>query len=197
MLFRSSDNGAWFEGSNGDWRQGKGTTWEGGYRVPLIARWPGRISPGAKSDAISMNIDILPTVAALVGVPLARGLEIDGRNIWSLFQGSPDSPHEFLYFFDNEDIAAVRTQRWKLVVRAYYRRNLVAFDRIEEMLGFSNPLLFDMTAPHPERYSQARDNPDELAALEDHLARGRMSSSPCALSLRLKSFLNLYNNYGG
>ena len=97
LVIFTSDNGAWFEGSNGDWRQGKGTTWEGGYRVPLIACWPGRILPGTVSDAISMNIDILPTVAALVGVPLARGLEIDGRNIWSLFQGSPDSPHEFLY----------------------------------------------------------------------------------------------------
>ena len=173
LVIFTSDNGAWFEGSNGDWRQGKGTTWEGGYRVPLIARWPGRISPGTVSDAISMNIDILPTVAALVGAPLEPDRKIDGRNIWSLFQGSPDTPHEFLYFFDNEDIAAVRTQRWRLLVRTYYRTNLVAFDTVEEILGFSYPLLFDMTSSHPERYSQARDNADALATMEAYLTQGR------------------------
>jgi len=178
LVLFTSDNGAWFEGSNGEWRQGKGTTWEGGYRVPLIARWPGRIPPGMVSDAISMNIDILPTVAALVGAPLPPDHEIDGRNIWSLFQGSPDTPHEFLYLFDNEDIAAVRTQRWRLVVRAYYRRNLAAFDTFQDALGFSYPLLFNMTAPHPERYSQARDNPDVLAALESYLTRGRSEFEP-------------------
>ncbi len=178
LVIFTSDNGAWFEGSNGDWRQGKGTTWEGGYRVPFIARWPGRISPGTVSDAISMNIDILPTIAALVGAPLAPDRKIDGRNIWSLFQGSSDTPHEFLYFFDNEEIAAVRTQRWKLVVRAYYRTGLAAFDTFQEVLGFSNTLLFDMTAPHPERYSQARDNPDVLASLEAYLTRGRSEFEP-------------------
>ena len=173
LVIFTSDNGAWFEGSNGEWRQGKGTTWEGGYRVPLLARWTGRIPPGTVSDAISMNIDILPTIAALVGAPLPTDHEVDGRNIWGLFQGSPDTPHEFLYFFDNEDIAAVRTQRWKLVVRAYYRTSLVAFETIEKVLGFSYPLLFDMTTPHPERYSQARDNPDALATLEAYLRQGR------------------------
>jgi uncharacterized sulfatase len=172
LVIFTSDNGAWFEGSNGDWREGKGTTWEGGYHVPFIARWPGHIPPGTVSDAISMNIDILPTVASLVDAALAPSHEIDGLNIWSLFQGGVDTPHEFLYFFDNEDIVAVRTQNWKLVVRAYYRTNLAAFDTFEEVLGFSNPLLFDMTAPHPERYSQARDNPDTLITMETYLTRG-------------------------
>jgi uncharacterized sulfatase len=178
LVIFTSDNGPFFEGSSGDWRQGKGTTWEGGYRVPLIARWPGRIPPGTVSDAISMNIDILPTLAALVGAPLPIDHGFDGRNIWDLFQGSSDTPHEFLYFFNNEDIAAVRTQQWKLVLRAYYRTSLVAFDTIEEALGFSYPLLFDMTTPHPERYSQARDNPDALATLEAYLARGRTEFEP-------------------
>jgi len=73
---------------------------------------------------------------------------------------------------------SVRTQRWKLVVRAYYRTSLVAFDTIEEVLGFSYPLLFDMTTPHPERYSQARDNPDALATLEAYLTRGRSEFEP-------------------
>ena len=67
----------------------------------------------------------------------------------------------------------MRTQRWRLVVRTYYRTNLVAFDTIEEILGFSYPLLFDMTSSHPERYSQARDNADALATMEAYLIQGR------------------------
>ena len=64
LILFTSDNGAWFEGDNGAFREGKGTSWEGAYRVPLIARWPEGIPAGVISDAATMNIDVLPTLAA-------------------------------------------------------------------------------------------------------------------------------------
>ncbi len=53
------------------------------------------------------------------------------------------------------------------------RTTLAAFDAFQEALGFSNTLLFDMMAPHSERYSQARDNADALATLEAYQTQGR------------------------
>ncbi len=178
LVFFSSDNGAWFEGSNAAYRDMKGLTWDGGYRVPLIAWWPGKIHQGTVSNGISMNIDILPTISALAGSrPDATGV-LDGRNIWSLLQGSNNSPHETLYLFNNEDIAAVRTRDWKYLARAYYKTRYIAFERVQEKMGFRYELLFDMRAAKPERYSQAANRPEVLREMISKLEQGRELFEP-------------------
>ncbi|MEX1121860.1 MAG: sulfatase, partial [Balneolales bacterium] len=122
MIIFTSDNGPWFEGSAGELRERKGgASWDGGFRVPFIARWPGHIAPGNTSEAISMNFDVFPTLIELAGGELPDDRPIDGKSIWPLLQGSNKSPHEYLYFFNNEEITAVRSQRWKFVTRSYYR----------------------------------------------------------------------------
>ena len=173
LVIFTSDNGAWFEGDNGPFRDGKGSTWEGGYRVPFIARWPGTLPAGTVTNALSMNIDLLPTIAALTDSALPEGHVLDGRDIRPLLNGADESPHEVVYFFDNENIAAVRTPRWKLMVLSYYRRNIAAYERFQEGVGFSNWLLFDMTEARPGRYSLARDKPDVLADMLAYLKAGR------------------------
>ena len=80
LIIFTSDNGPFPEGGTGGLRGGKGTAWDGGYRVPFIARWPGRIPAGAIADAMAMNIDLLPSVAAVTGAPLPPAVELDGRN---------------------------------------------------------------------------------------------------------------------
>ncbi|MDX1405875.1 MAG: sulfatase [Woeseiaceae bacterium] len=177
LVIFTSDNGAWFEGDNGPYREGKGSTWEGGYRVPFVARWPGRLPAGRVSGELSMNIDLLPTIAALAGSDLPEDLKLDGHNIWPLLNGA-QSPHDVIYFFDDENIAALRTPRWKLMVLSYYRRNIAAFERFEPGLGFNNWLLFDMHDPRPGRYSLARENPAVLADMLALLAAGRQQFEP-------------------
>ncbi len=68
LVFFSSDNGAWFEGSNASNRGMKGLAWDGAYRVPLIARWPGHINPGTGFKRNPTIMDILPTVISLQGL---------------------------------------------------------------------------------------------------------------------------------
>ena len=168
LIIFTSDNGPFPEGSAGGLRGGKGTAWDGGYRVPFIARWPGHIPAAGLANAMAMNIDLLPTIAAITGVPLPGAVELDGRNILPvLFGNTDDSPHEVLYFFNNERIAALRTQDWKMVVQASYRdiqRRLPEHDVL---------LLFDMRADPQERYSQAAHRPDKWQELQAHLERGR------------------------
>lgn len=167
LILFTSDNGPWFEGSSGVHRDRKGSTWEGAYRVPLIAYWPGTIPAGTTSDAIAMNIDFLPTLARLVGADLPEGRDIDGRDIWPLFTGDATSPHEALLFFDNDKIAAVRTQDWRLVVRSYYKTYDVPLDR------FGYPLLFNMSGHGAEHFNLSHGNPEAMAEMMARLKEAR------------------------
>jgi uncharacterized sulfatase len=178
LIIFTSDNGAWFEGRNGESRGMKGLTWDGGYRVPFIARWPGQIPAGSASDAISMNIDLLPTLARLAGTEMAPLPPLDGRDIWGVLAKGEFSPHEALFLFFNEDVAAVRTQRWKYLERAWYRGSYISFENLRAAMGFDYPLLFDMAAPDPERYSVADRHAGELQALKALLDAARKEFDP-------------------
>jgi len=86
FVFFCSDNGPWLifgnhGGSAGPFREGKATTFEGGHRVPAIAWMPGRIAPGTVSDDITTTMDLLPTVAGLIGAQVPTDRVIDGKNI--------------------------------------------------------------------------------------------------------------------
>src|SRR5829696_758904 len=72
LVIFTCDNGPWLSygnhaGSSGGFREGKGTVWEGGVRVPFIARWPGKIPADSECRIPAMTIDILPTVAKIIG----------------------------------------------------------------------------------------------------------------------------------
>ncbi len=176
VILFTSDNGPFPEGSTGGLRGGKGTAWDGGYRVPFIARWPGHIAAGNIADAMAMNIDLLPTVAAITGAPLSQSVKIDGRNILPVVLGNVDvSPHKVLYFFNNERIAALRTQDWKMVVQASYRdiqRRLPEHDVL---------LLFDMRVDPQERYSLAAHRPGKWQELQALLELGQQELEVLAI----------------
>lgn len=122
LVIFTCDNGPWLvygdhAGSAGPLREGKGSTWDGGVRVPFIARWPGKIPAGSVCREPAMTIDLLPTIAKLVGAALPKH-KIDGLNIWPLLSAEKGakSPHEVLYFFWLNRIDAVRSGKWKLHV---------------------------------------------------------------------------------
>ena len=175
VILFTSDNGPFPEGSPGRLRGGKGTSWEGGYRVPFIARWPGRFEPGKVADALAMNIDLFPTFAAMAGVSAPAGLALDGRDILPILTGEASrTPHEALYFFNHDRIAAVRTQDWRIVVRADYRN-------IERLLpDHGIQLLFDMRKDPAERYSLAERRPDKWREMQALLERGQRELRPTA-----------------
>lgn len=160
LIIVTSDNGPWFEGDSGPYRDRKGGTYDGGYRVPFLARWPTMISPGQISNAMTMNIDLLPTIATAAGVAIPSDREIDGENILSVMQGSEDTPHELLFFFNGNDIAAVRDTRFKLVLNAYYKSFYVPFEQ------FGAVLLFDLVQDPQERFSFVREHPETVERLK-------------------------------
>lgn len=175
MIIVSSDNGPWFEGSSGSHRGGKGSSWEGAYRVPFIVSWPARIKTFT-TGAISMNIDVLPTVLEAVGVDQPVNAELDGKSLMPLLAGETNvSPHESLLFFNNEEVVGVRSQAWKLLTKTYYRKDYAALDKF---YGEGYWLLWDMQESDPERYSMASRNPAVLAEMKSTLAQAQKEFDP-------------------
>ena len=104
LVLFTSDNGSRARdegGSNGPLRATKGTTWEGGQRVPLIARWPGRIPTGTTCSELTLSMDFYPTLANLAGAALPDDRIIDGKDIGPLLSGQDDasSGHEAFFYY--------------------------------------------------------------------------------------------------
>ena len=121
LVIFTSDNGPWLNfgdhaGSTGGLREGKGTSFEGGQREPCIMRWKGVIPTGIVSNQLASTIDILPTLATLVEVPLPEK-KIDGVDISSVLKGDLHiTPRKtFLYYYRRNSLEAVRRDNWKLV----------------------------------------------------------------------------------
>jgi uncharacterized sulfatase len=117
VLF-ASDNGPWYGGSTGGLRGMKSMTFDGGVRVPLIARWPGKIPAGRTTNELSGIIDIFPTVCAMTGVVPPQDRTIDGRNIMPLMttEGAK-SPHNALFIMGGPFVRALRSGKWKFHMR--------------------------------------------------------------------------------
>ncbi len=114
LVLFTSDNGPWYDGSPGACRGRKGQSFDGGYRVPLIARWPGKIPAGGVCGEPAMGIDFFPTFLHLAGLGLPTDRVIDGKNMWGLLGGGEKkTPHEALYFFHHDELEGVRSGQWK------------------------------------------------------------------------------------
>ncbi|MBT6845900.1 MAG: sulfatase-like hydrolase/transferase, partial [Planctomycetaceae bacterium] len=115
-------NGPWLSkkhhgGSALPLRAGKATTYEGGMRVPCVMRWPAGIVENKTCHEVAATIDILPTIAKIVGADLPVDRPIDGREITGLLKdANAKSPHESegFYYYRNMKVEAVRIGHFKL-----------------------------------------------------------------------------------
>jgi arylsulfatase len=137
IVFYSTDNGphmnTWPDAAWSPFHGEKNTNWEGGWRVPAMVRWPGRIAPGSVTNEIVHHMDWFPTLIAAAGKDnikedLLDGyrssaldrdyrVHLDGYNILPLLTGQTDvSPRrEIFYFSDTGDLTALRYADWKLI----------------------------------------------------------------------------------
>jgi len=134
IVIWTTDNGAeamsWPDGGTTPFRGEKNTNWEGGYRVPLVVRWPGTVKPGTVYNDIMSHEDFLPTLMAAAGQPdikasLLKGSKVGGKTYKVHLDGYDWGPYlrgqatetprkEFLYWTDGGSLAALRYDQWKV-----------------------------------------------------------------------------------
>jgi arylsulfatase A-like enzyme len=170
IVIYTSDNGAeimsWPDGGTTPFRGEKNTNWEGGYRVPLLVRWPGIIKPGVEVNEIIAHEDWLPTLLAAAGQPnvkeaLLKGsivagvtykVHLDGYNLMTALRGaeSKDWPRkEFMYWTDDGDVCALRYDQWKIV---FMEQRAHSFDVWQDpMVVLRVPKLFSLRSDPFER----------------------------------------------
>lgn len=137
IVMYTTDNGAelmlWPDGGYTQFRGEKNTNWEGGYRVPMMVKWPGKIKPHQVSNEIISLQDWMPTILAAVGdtkikESLKKGKNVAGTNFKVHLDGYNFLPHfldtskkgprkEFIYSSDTGDVVALRYNDYKFVFR--------------------------------------------------------------------------------
>jgi arylsulfatase len=169
IVMYSTDNGAevfsWPDGGTTPFRGEKNDNWEGGFRVPLVLKWPGVIEPGSISNEIISHQDWVPTFMAAVDQPnikeqLSEGLRVgdktfrvhlDGYNFLPYFQGreAQGPRREIFYFSDTGDLLGLRYNQWKVV---FMEQRAHGFDVWQEPFVFLRlPKLFNLRTDPFER----------------------------------------------
>ena len=176
LVIFASDNGPWLNfgdwgGSAGPLREGKGTMWEGGARVPCIMQWPSSIQPNRVTSKIAGTIDILPTIADIIGTDNLNP-NIDGVSLLPLLLNEPNAtPRNQLYYYYGKKLIAVRKDKWKLIFPHTYR----SYENVEPGKNlFPGPYgkgnagleLYDLESDIGERKDLAKVYPDIVKELE-------------------------------
>lgn len=174
LVIYTSDNGPWnqdrytkkkkghpqgaiFWGDAGPLRNGKGSPYEGGYRLPCLCRWPGKVPAGRVSDAVIATIDFLPTFARLAGFQVPDDRRVDGIDQTDLLLGKRETGRDHFYFHN----AGVRQGQWKyLKAQAFFHGYAVEDGRkkVDE--------LFNLESDLGERTNLAEKYPDKVAELK-------------------------------
>lgn len=105
--------------NNAPLREGKGRIYEGGQRVPLMVRWPGRIEPGSVSDAVVGPIDLYPTILEATGLQMPTEHVVDGESLMPILEqtGGLKRRAYFTWFPHLIPAVSVRAGDWKLIRR--------------------------------------------------------------------------------
>ncbi len=171
IVHYSTDNGphmnSWPDAAMTPFRGEKNTNWEGGWRVPAMVRWPGKIAAGSVSNEIMHHMDWLPTFLAVAGEPeikekLMEGgvqaigreykVHLDGYNTLPYLLGETDETprHEVFYFSDDGDLTALRYDDWKVIFLEHrFPQTLRAW--AEPWTELRIPLLFNLRRDPYER----------------------------------------------
>ena len=166
LILFSSDNGPHRENggdpeffkSNGGLRGIKRDLYEGGIRVPFIAYWKGKITPGT-TDRVAALWDIYPTFTQLAG--MKNSTSIDGISLVPIFSGKAAREHDYLYweFHENNGRQAVRWKSWKGV-------------KLNVSKDPNSPLeLYDLKNDPTESNNLATKHPDIVAKLTEMITR--------------------------
>jgi len=168
LIIVTSDNGPWYQGNPGNSRGRKGDTFEGGMHVPFIAHWPDGFEGGRSLDGISMGIDLFPTVLDWLDLPLPEDRMIDGKSIRPMLEQGDESPHDYLYYFVDTSLLAVRDERFK-----YHDARTIVYSQAGQPVAggpTKGPWLFDLQIDNNESYDVSMTRTEDAERLGEVVA---------------------------
>ncbi|MCH7917684.1 MAG: sulfatase [Planctomycetes bacterium] len=124
LVVFTSDNGGFASATNNaPLRANKGSNYEGGLRVPLIVKWPGKILTGSVTDAPVISTDFYPTILEALGLPARPHQHLDGVSLVPLLTGRGMVDRESLYWHyphynrhpSSSPSGVIRQGKWKLI----------------------------------------------------------------------------------
>ncbi|MCT1529383.1 sulfatase [Sphingobacterium daejeonense] len=177
IVIFTSDNGPWLNfgnhnGSSGGFREGKGASWEGGQRVPCIISWPNKIKEGRINNNLTSSMDIYATIAELSNFKGQKN-QIDGISFLDQISDSKAPAHRqsMYYYYNKNDLEAVRYKNWKLV---FPHKSRSYEGILPDNDGFGGKYneheikemeLYDLRRDPSERYNVIEQNPEILKVL--------------------------------
>ncbi|MBW7472163.1 arylsulfatase [Marinobacter sp. M216] len=206
IVLYTTDNGVhynhWPDAGITPFRGEKNTNWEGGFRVPALVRWPGKIDSNSISNDIMSHLDWVPTLMAAAGVPdvkqeLLEGHEangktynvhLDGYNFLPYLTGEVEEGprNEFIYASDGGDILALRDGPWKLVFAEQRSHKFNVWS--EPFVKLRIPKVFNL-----------RQDPFERADIDSNSYQvwwdRKIQARGMATLIKVKQFLNTFREY--
>lgn len=189
LVILTSDNGpadnTTFPGGNsahhpqGRWRGFKTDSWDGGYRVPLIVRWPGRVAPASVADQLVCLTDVLATLCEIVGLAMPRWAGEDSTSMLPAWLGSKSPTRDHVVLQSYTGILSIRDVRYKLILGTEgsggrqgttpgWQPNQMGWDRINTIeIG----QLYDLANDPYERVNLFKDQPEVVAGLRERLEK--------------------------
>lgn len=177
IVIFTSDNGPWLNfgnhnGSSGGFREGKGASWEGGQRVPCIVYWPSKIKEGRINNNLISSMDIFATIAEITNYS-EHPNQIDGISFLSQINDpkAEASRKSMYYYYNQNDLEAVRFENWKLVFPHKSRSYEGVLPGNDGFGGKYNELevktmeLYDLRRDPGERYNVIEQNPEIMEKL--------------------------------
>ncbi|MBW0148490.1 arylsulfatase [Marinobacter arenosus] len=206
IVLYTTDNGVhynhWPDAGITPFRGEKNTNWEGGFRVPALVRWPGKIDSNSISNDIMSHLDWVPTLMAAAGVPdikqeLLEGHEangktynvhLDGYNFLPYLTGKVEEGprNDFIYASDGGDILALRDGPWKLVFAEQRSHKFNVWS--EPFVKLRIPKVFNL-----------RQDPFERADIDSNSYQvwwdRKIQARGMATLIKVKQFLNTFREY--
>lgn len=159
VIFTSDNGGAWYAGIpalNAPFRGWKATFYEGGIRVPMLMRWPGRIAPGSSATQPASHIDMFATIAAVTGAVVPRDRPMDSTNVLGgILPGTVGNVRPAPLFWRSGTYRAVRDGDWKLQLTERPR----------------GAMLYNLASDPTEQTDVAAQHPEVVARLTETLRR--------------------------
>ena len=174
LVMFTSDHGPWYQGNPGAVRGRKASTFEGGFRVPMLAKWPGVIAEGRVEQTPCSNLDVLPSLTKICGLDQPQK-PLDGVDASALLLGSGEQieTRSRIYFSPmsgrgGRNAHCIRKGDWKLRVAQGILGEVYVNDpttKATESAWLPHPELYDLGLDPAESYNVAKLHPEKLEVL--------------------------------